>query len=226
MRKILLFLVGYVFSICLWSCKEDDIIIPEPVDLGLSVKWAPFNVGATSPGKSGDYYAFGELKAKTKYTWNNYRFHKRGDSYDNLVFSKYNVGVDEILNDRWDGKFSLDLKDDVAHVKWGGNWRIPTLEEFKELEDNCTWVWTRMDGNFGYKITSNIPGYKNRFIFLPVVGCKSDDKLYNEYKYGYYWTNVMSPFTYYAIEYFISSDDVDNYDQDRYIGQSIRAVYQ
>jgi hypothetical protein len=74
------------------------------------------------------------------------------------IFTKYN-DVDH--------KCILDPEDDVAHVKWGGSWRMPTIEEIQELKDNCTWSWSVMNGVYGQKITSNVPGYEGRFIFIP-----------------------------------------------------------
>lgn len=41
------------------------------VDLGLSVKWATCNVGASSPTGYGDYYAWGETTAKSDYSESN-----------------------------------------------------------------------------------------------------------------------------------------------------------
>ena len=48
----------------------------EYVDLGLSVKWATMNVGATSPEGYGDYYAWGETETKSSYTLNNYKWYE------------------------------------------------------------------------------------------------------------------------------------------------------
>ena len=71
----------------------------------------------------------------------------------------------------------LEPEDDVAHVKWGGGWRMPTKAEFNELMDNCTWTWSTMNGVNGYFITSNKSGYTDRFIFLPAAGDRRDSDL-------------------------------------------------
>ena len=85
----------------------------EAIDLGLpsGVKWASFNVGATKPEEVGEYYAWGETSTKQDYSLETYKW------YDG-AFTKYNVD---------DNKIVLDLEDDVAHVKWGDDWRIPTI---------------------------------------------------------------------------------------------------
>ena len=38
------------------------------MDLGLSVKWATCNLGATKPEEFGDYYAWAELTTKKEYS--------------------------------------------------------------------------------------------------------------------------------------------------------------
>ena len=42
---------------------------------------------------------------------------------------------------------------DVAHMKWGGTWRLPTKAEFDESRNNCTWTWRTQGGHAGYKVT-------------------------------------------------------------------------
>ena len=113
---------------------------PEYVDLGLSVKWATFNVGATSPEDYGDYFAWGETETKEEYTWENYKW-CNGTVYK---ITKYNAT---------DGKTILEPEDDVAQVLWGGNWRMPTIEEQTELREQCIWTWTSINGIWCYLVT-------------------------------------------------------------------------
>ena len=151
------------------------------VDLGLSVLWATFNVGAAKPFHYGDYFAWGETEAKIDYNWSNYIFRKSGLSYyDNFTFSKY------ISNSSYgpvDNKTILDLEDDVAHTKWNGDWRMPTFEEIKELLDpnNCIWMWTTMEDVPGFTVQSRIPGYEGRSIFLPAKNSSSS-----------YWSSTLN----------------------------------
>ena len=66
----------------------------------------------------------------------------------------------------------LELEDDVAHVILGGKWRMPTDDEWAELLNNCTRTWTDNYNGTGVKgriVTSNIEGYKDKSIFLPLL---------------------------------------------------------
>ena len=165
----------------------------EYVDLGLSVNWATFNVGAENPWDFGDYYAWGETETKPIFSWTNYKFHAGGDSYNNVSFSKYNT---DSSRGTVDNKTTLDPDDDVAHVKWGGNWRMYTKAEQDELIDNCTWIWydkgnTEFNGVAGYKVTSNVPGYTDRFIFLPTTGYINFTYLNWHGTNGYSWSSSL-----------------------------------
>ena len=169
------------------ACKEQSSHNGhEYVDLGLSVKWATCNVGAQNPEDYGEYYAWGETITKTTYTWKNYRFRVSGDTYSDLKFSKYDPA--EILDHL--KKTVLDLADDVANVKWGGNWRMPTKQEVEELVWNCDWVWTTQNGVNGVKITSKVEGYTDRSIFMPAAGYRDDSKLIFPEESGYLWSST------------------------------------
>ncbi len=111
----------------------------EAVDMGLSVKWANMNVGAKKPAGYGTYFAWGETKPKEYYSWETYAWSRAKTEY----LSKYSHS---------DRKTQLVPADDAAHMNWGGDWRMPTVDEYEELinPDNCTWEWTSMDGMNGY----------------------------------------------------------------------------
>ncbi|MBO7112331.1 MAG: hypothetical protein J6V75_00065, partial [Bacteroidaceae bacterium] len=128
------------------------------VDLGLSVKWATCNVGASKPEEYGDYYAWGETEPKTTYDWSTYKWCKGSSA----TMTKYCNNSSYGNNGFTDTKTTLDPEDDVAHVKWGGNWRMPTISEFEDLINNCTWTWTTQNGVNGYKVTSKKSGYTDR----------------------------------------------------------------
>ena len=130
----------------------------EAVDLGLSVKWANMNVGAKKASGFGTYFAWGETKSKDYYSWNTYAWSK-GDSQ---FLTKYS---------NTDRRSQLAPVDDAAHVNLGGGWRMPTVDEFEELINNCTWEWTTLDGVNGYNVTSKKTGNS---IFLPITGCLLD----------------------------------------------------
>ena len=192
----------------------------EYVDLGLSVKWATCNVGADKPEEYGDYYAWGEVEPKASYTWENYRFRTSGNDESNVRFSKYSFTFVA------DNKTRLDLEDDVAHVKWGGNWRLPTAQEMNELIDSCTWTWTTVNGVNGCLITSNRPGYTDRSIFLPATGkygFETDNK--SAGTWGHYWSTSINKDTSYAAGVLaIGSDYAAVKKTFRNHGQSIRPV--
>lgn len=184
----------------------------EFVDLGLSVKWATCNVGAEKPEEYGDYFAWGETKPKSKYNWSTLKY--CNDSEGNS-FSKYNQNG---TIDRH--KPILEPEDDAAHFNWGGDWRMPTEEEFQELIDKCTWKWMEMNGKEGYKVTSKVNG--NR-IFLPA------EYGFDPYQcrigsYGGYWSssrNAGCPdyalYLYFSWLHFINGER-------RCIGFSVRPV--
>ena len=146
---------------------------PEYVDLGLSVKWATFNVGATSPEDYGDYFAWGDTEPKENYNWATYKWCEGTDKTMTKYCSDSNYGN----NGFTDNKMELDLSDDAAHANWGGNWRMPTDAELTELREQCTWTWTTQDGVNGYKVTSKTSGYTDKSIFLPAAGYRFENSL-------------------------------------------------
>ena len=107
---------------------------------------------------------------------------------DYVKFSKYNTSSSY---GPIDNNTTLDLEDDVAHVKWGGSWRMPTKAEQDELRSNCTWTWTTMNGINGYLVTSNREGYTDRSIFLPAAGYRGDSLLSDVGSLGYYWSSSL-----------------------------------
>lgn len=185
--------------------------IPDAIDLGLSVKWANMNVGATNPQDYGNYYAWGETSTKETYNWSTYFYTNDGGS----TFTKYNKRL----------KTVLDPEDDAAHVNWGGSWRMPTNAEWQELCDNCTWTWTTQNGINGYKVTSNKEGYTDKFIFLPAADYRDGSVLPRVGSYGYYWSSSLDErISRLAWILYFYSDYHYRIGNDRYVGQSVRPV--
>ena len=201
---------------------ESTIIGPWWVDLGLSVKWASYNVGANKPEEYGDYFAWGETEPKSEYSWSS---NKWCDSNNNTI-TKYN---NDSAIGTVDNKAILDVEDDVAYVSWGGSWRMPTLSEQKELLDNCTWTWTSNyngTGVAGHIVTSQKAGFTDKSIFLPVAGIRSGIYLNGEGSTGYFWSSSLdsdNPRCAYYL--YIDSGDVGRSSNFRYIGLSVRPVY-
>ena len=185
------------------------------VDLGLSIKWATMNVGASSPEDYGDYFAWGETEPKEVYDWSTYKY--CNGSYISLT--KYN---NSSSYGTVDNKTQLELSDDAARANWGSSWRMPTKEEQEELCEQCTWKWTTQNGVNGYKVTSKKNGNS---IFLPAAGYRKDSSLNKAGSYGCYWSSSLSTYyPYNALELYFGSDPVDCSFERRYNGQSVRPV--
>ena len=148
--------------------QQQGISIQKKVDLGLSVCWAGWNVGATSPEGYGNYYAWGETTTKSNYTQSSYQYFD-GSNYVNI------------------GSNISGTQYDVARAQWGGSWRMPTKAEFQELKERCTWTWTTYNNVNGYKVT----GPNGNSIFLPAVGCRLSTKLDYRGSQGYYWSGSL-----------------------------------
>ena len=178
------------------------------VDLGLSVKWACCNVGASSPEGYGSYFAWGETSSKSDYGWDTYKY-----SHDQFwALTKYCNDSDYGYNGYTDNKTTLDLIDDAARSNWGGSWRMPTTIELQELinRNNCTWTWTTLNGIKGYKVTSKSNGNS---IFLPAAGYRDGTDVYYDGSYdlyyGSYWSSsLISDNPYEAYRLYFYSDDV------------------
>lgn len=125
-----------VFVICALIMVSACCSAQEAVDLGLSVKWGSMNIGASDPFEPGELFAWGELEPrnnKNEYTWEKYfdtdRITKRNSIYY-VSFKTFKYGSYNSIK----GHSSYD----VAKKRLGGNWRMPTREEFRELLEKCT----------------------------------------------------------------------------------------
>ena len=190
----------------------------EPIDLGLSVKWANANIGANAPEDYGYYFAWGEVEPKNTYDKDNYKWFN-GTASNNItpIITKYEIGIDD--------KTTLEPEDDAATVNWGTSWRIPTRAEMNELYNNCTFTCTTQNGNMGYLVTSKI---NSNSIFLPAAGSRNE-KLVNSNKYCNYWSSSLytghsSKAYYMTIQ--VSDGNGNVYIQDHYreIGMPVRPV--
>ncbi|MEE1174608.1 MAG: DUF6035 family protein [Paludibacteraceae bacterium] len=189
----------------------------EYVDLGLpsGTLWATCNVGATKPEEYGDYFAWGEVRPKSEYSWEHYKWCD-GDLHS---INKY---CNDSKYGEVDNKTILELCDDAVNVNWGGTWRIPTKEELDELKEFTTWTWINQNGIKGYKVTSKINGNS---IFLPAAGFRYNSDLRNAGSLGYYWSSsLLTDYSYYAYRLYFYSGDVYSDYYYRYYGQSVRLV--
>ena len=196
-RNNTLLLVALCSTPILLSCQDQDVVPTgtingyEYVDLGLSVRWATCNVGADSPEEYGDYYAWGETETKHLYLESNRR------------------------------KLPMNIKDisgtycDVAHVKWGGKWRMPTSEEFQELVDGCEWRRVTMNGKkilgitFGGVAGLMATSKKNgNSIFFPSAGCRRKWQRCLVGDVCNYWSSTLDTINY-ENAYYLYFDDMD-----------------
>lgn len=187
----------------------------EYVDLGLSVKWATCNVGASKPEEYGDYFAWGETEPKDYYDWSTYKWCNGTEE----TLTKYN---NSSSYGSVDNKTVLEATDDAATANWGGSWRIPTDAELTELRENCTWTWTTQNGVNGYKVT----GTNGNSIFLPAAGFRNFSLLAAGSEGGCWSSSRDTDYPNFACGLcFVSSGDVDWY-CGRYYGLSVRPVCQ
>ena len=184
------------------SCPDSNH--PHAIDLGIGVKFACCNVGASAPWEYGGYYAWGETKEKDYYDWNTYT-HCDG-SYDTC----HDLGSD-ISGTQYD----------VAHVKWGKSWHMPSHEQLELLRNNCSSEWTTVNGVYGRIFTGSNGGS----IFLPAAGYRWYDFTSSVGSSGEYWSSTQHPDNsddaYYLYFY---SGGVDWHNFDRRYGQSVRPV--
>ena len=131
----------------------------EYVDLGLpsGLKWATCDLGATKPEERGNFYAWGEIEPnKNEFSWDTY---KHGKVVNGVIkFTKYCTDPDWGLDGFVDNKKKLDTEDDVAHVKLGAPWRMPTGDEAQELAQACTWSKEVINGNVCFRGKSKYNG--------------------------------------------------------------------
>ena len=156
-----------------------DIVVDNPdeptpgqmIDLGLSVKWAGWDVGSDSPEVPGDLYAWGETETKSEYTSENYSHYINDNIGGNWRTTGFycNIGHD-ISGTQYD----------AAHVKWGGSWRMPTKEEAEELLSLCTKKKVTYRGQEGWLLT----GPNGNKIFLKPTTTS-----------GNYWTSTWGNYT-------------------------------
>ena len=139
---------------------------PEPVDLGLSVKWASFNMGATTETGYGGYFGWGDATGEeTRYR----------DGY-------YAPGIR-------DTGIRGDVNYDIATAKWGGHWRLPTPDEVLELQ-RCNPVRTTKNGVPGVLLTG-IGSKSDNTIFIPLAGYHQADQAFEFQQFAYLWTDSI-----------------------------------
>lgn len=178
----------------------------ELVDLGLSVKWRAWNLGAKKPEEFGDYYAWGEVQTKSRYQSDTYKWSDA--NFEKMT--KYNST---------DGKKKLEAADDAAAAKLGGKFRMPTAGEFKDLREKCVWTYEEKGDVAGYTVTAE----NGNSIFLPICGMRYEENLLHK-NYGLYWSSSLDADESHGVALSIMNGEVKEYDIQRFVGFSIRPV--
>ena len=182
-------------------CPDDNH--PHAIDLGIGVKFACCNVGASAPWEYGGYYAWGETEEKNYYNYDSYKYYNSSTGWQSL------------------GSDISGTQYDVAHVKWGGGWHMPSDEQLWLLTSKCTSTWTSVNGVYGRKVT----GPNGASIFLPAAGFRWDDGTYDVGYYGNYWSSTQHPdYSYNAYSLYFYSGTFGRYYDGRSHGQSVRPV--
>lgn len=199
--------LAVIDSICFTRGLCPDHNHPHAIDLGLpsGTKWACCNVGASSPEGYGGYYAWGETSEKSY--------------YDRDTYAYYNSNTVEYV---YLGSDIAGSSYDVAHVRWGGSWIMPSVERLEELFNYCTREWTTLNGVNGILVTGPSGGQ----IFLPAAGYRWFGGLYNAGFLGYYWSSTQDPdcsLNAYGLYFRSGFWDWHDYHY-RYYGHSVRAV--
>ena len=183
--------------------------VAESIDLGLpsGTLWASWNVGASAPEEYGGYYAWGETESKEIYNRDSYAY------YDYSANSFNHIGNN-----------ISETEYDVARVKWGGSWSMPTFDEFQELFTKCSKVWTTQNGVKGLLLT----GPNGATIFFPAGGYRTGESQEKEKTNGYFWTSNLyasqNEGEIYALRFIIDSGGASYFHDYRPYGYSIRPV--
>ena len=177
-------------------------------DLGLpsGTLWATCNVGATLPEQAGLYFAWGETVG---YTAEQVENGKR--SFDEDTYNKSSAA--SISG-------NLTLEQDAAHVHMGGKWRMPTYDDFVELNRNCVTSWIEKNGICGKLFTSVVNGNS---IFFPTSGSCYGKSIVNFNDVGYYWSATGGSANTSPILVFKSSVSFSSF-YSRYYGRTVRGV--
>ncbi len=178
------------------DCYKIEAYESVDLDLPSGTLWATFNVGATAPHETGNYYAWGETVTKTDYSIN---------------ASTYNQNISDI---------SGNATYDAATANWGNSWCIPTNAQAQELATECQWEETTINGVTCHKVT----GPNGKYIYLPCAGVYKGTTGTSVGSIGRYWTSTPGSKTSqaYSLNFPLSSTITTA--ENRNSGRSIRPV--
>ena len=188
--------------------------------------WATTNIGAEKPEDYGYYFWWGDTVG---YKRENDKWVASDGSNPNFSFTAsntptYNKSVSTLQSEGWiTAEGVLAPEYDAAKKQWGGDWRMPTKQEFDDLNSKCDWVWTTLNGVNGY-IVRGKGDYSSKSIFLPCAGYGFGASLLNAGSYGYCWSSVSNSDNDYAWYLRFSSSGNLTFYNDRFYGQSVRPL--
>ena len=203
----------YPLEYAVHTCPDNNH--PHAIDLGLpsGTKWCCMNVGASSPEQYGGYYAWGETSEKSVYNQVTYSYFNgqdtNGDGYIDKNFSVVNIGSD-----------IAGTSYDVAHVRMGGSWRMPSFAQQQELMNNCTQTFTQQNGVYGILVTGKNGGQ----LFLPAAGYRGGGLEGDGSSGSYLSSSLYLRSDYDAYSLYFDSDDWIWDSCGRSVGHSVRAV--
>jgi hypothetical protein len=193
--------------------------------------WATTNIGAEKPEDYGYYFWWGDTVGykregdawvATDGSSSNFQFYN-----DPISQQTYDKSIATLQNEGWivsqNGTYVLAPAHDAAHVKWGGEWRMPTHQEQCDLGNKCDWTWTTQNGVNGYVVRGR-GTYASNSIFLPAAGYGYGTSLLYSGSYGYYWSSVPNSVYSYAHGLYFGSGYLNTSGYYRYCGQSVRPV--
>lgn len=195
--------VDITFGTADYELESSAPAASEAIDLGLSVKWAPVNLEATTSnpdfeGETFTHFGWGDVTGVNK--------------SDQLRYFPVLHPTTNILNDN---------TRDIATKLWGDKWRLPSDKEVKELIEKCEWIWD--ETNYGYRVI----GPNDNEIFLPALGSRYLNDIPNAQTEGHYWTGVYNKSddeTAYSLSFDQDGKELSDTTK-RFFGLAIRPVY-
>lgn len=190
-------------NVTLQARFEQKSVIPavaEAVDLGLSVKWASWNIGASELEEFGGRYGWADPTGEKQTT--EFDDYPSSTPPENICGTEY----------------------DIARALWGDGWRLPSQSEFQELVENCTWEWTEVNGVAGRRATAA----NGNSVFFPAAASRDGETVSNQVgQRGCYWSGTLYPdntarYAYYF--YFHEGNQQAARNNRRYMGYSVRPV--
>lgn len=188
---------------------------PHAINMGLpsGTRWACCNIGAASPEGYGAYYAWGETEEKDTYSWDNYAY----ASY--FALEEDHIGVDigsDISNTQYD----------VAHMKWGGSWCMPSADDYSELLMQCQIAQATWHDTYGWLFT----GPNGNSIFIPASGWKNYRAFIGPGSVAASWTStadndrLKKNAYFFSISQLLNSPIANTVVNNKFAGRTVRAV--